>query len=627
MEAALARIGKVKVAVFGDFCLDAYWIIEPGESEISVETGLPVRRVQRQRYSLGGAGNVVANLTALGVAEVHAVGLTGRDLFGRQMRELLGELHVNTDGLLADQADWETLVYAKPCMDFRELNRIDFGAFNQVSDPSLEALAARLEQVASRVDVVVVNQQIPAGVTTAAMIERLNDIIARHPKCMFLADSRHRAELFTGAILKMNAHEAARLLGQPRPTDVRIPPHIARDLAGDLTRRTNKPIFITRSEHGLVVASGDDVQEIPGIQVTGRIDPVGAGDTVLATLAAALGAGCDLLAAARLANVAASLTVQKLLTTGTASPAEIHAVGPHPDYIFAPELADDVRQIRYHAATEIEIVRALPRQVRIRHALFDHDGTLSTLREGWELVMAPMMVAAILGPKYASADEALYLNVVDTVRRYIDKTTGIQTLVQMAGLVDLVRQFRCVPEADILDLHGYKALYNEALMKVVQSRLEKLGRGELDRSDFQVKNALPLLQRLHAAGVKLYLASGTDHADVVAEVTAMGYADLFENRIYGAVGDVKVEAKREVLQRIIREHKVHGPELAVFGDGPVEIREARKAEAIAVGLASDEVRRFGLNPKKRARLVRAGADLIVPDFSQTGELLKLLGVA
>ena len=90
---------------------------------------------------------------------------------------------------------------------------------------------------------------------------------------------------------------------------------------------------------------------------------------------------------------------------------------------------------------------------------------------------------------------------------------------------------------------------------------------------------------------------------------------------------MKVEAKREVLQRIIREHKVHGPELAVFGDGPVEIREARKAEAIAVGVASDEVRRFGLNPKKRARLVRAGADLIVPDFSQAGELLNLLGVA
>ena len=79
LDLCLARIRKVRAAVFGDFCLDAYWLLEPGERELSVETGLPVRRVQRQRYSLGGAGNVVANLAALGVAEVHAVGLVGRD--------------------------------------------------------------------------------------------------------------------------------------------------------------------------------------------------------------------------------------------------------------------------------------------------------------------------------------------------------------------------------------------------------------------------------------------------------------------------------------------------------------------------------------------------------------------
>ena len=627
LETTLARIGKVKVAVFGDFCLDSYWLLAPDENELSVETGLPVRRVRGQRYTLGGAGNVVANLAALGVAEVHAVGLIGRDLFGRQMLDLLHGLQANTEGLLTDQPDWDTLVYAKPCMDERELNRIDFGAFNQISTQSIDALAKRLDQVAGRVDVVVLNQQIPAGVTTDAMIARINAVIARHPRCIFLVDSRHRSGGFAGTILKLNAHEAARLLGQPRALAERIPPQAACDMARALTARTGKPVFITRGEHGIVAAGGESVHEVPGIQIAGRIDTVGAGDTTLSALAAALGSGSDLATAARLANIASSITVQKLQTTGTATPEEIRSVGPHPDYVYAPELADDVRQIRYHAGTEIEIVRPLPANVRIRHALFDHDGTLSSLREGWELVMEPMMIAAILGPKYAAAEEALYLNVVDTVRRYIDKTTGIQTLVQMGGLVDLVRQFHCVPEAEVRDAAGYKALYNEALMKVVQVRLAKLQRGELDRADFQIKKAHELLRRLHTAGVKLYLASGTDHADVVAEVTAMGYADLFEGRIYGAVGDVRVEAKREVLQRIIREHGVHGPELAVFGDGPVEIREGRKADGIAVGIASDEVRRFGLNPKKRARLVRAGADLIVPDYSQAGELLQLLGVA
>jgi phosphoglycolate phosphatase-like HAD superfamily hydrolase len=127
--------------------------------------------------------------------------------------------------------------------------------------------------------------------------------------------------------------------------------------------------------------------------------------------------------------------------------------------------------------------------------------------------------------------------------------------------------------------------------------------------------------------VKLYLASGTDQADVIVEAKAMGYADLFEGGIYGAVGDIKVEAKRVVLEKIIREHKLSPHQFATFGDGPVEIRETRKRGGFCIGVASDEVRRFGLNPIKRSRLIRAGANLIVPDFSQLNELLKVLQLA
>jgi len=126
--------------------------------------------------------------------------------------------------------------------------------------------------------------------------------------------------------------------------------------------------------------------------------------------------------------------------------------------------------------------------------------------------------------------------------------------------------------------------------------------------------------------VKLYLASGTDQGDVAAEAEAMGYAHLFEGRIFGAVGDVTVEAKRIVIERIIRERALSGPQFATFGDGPVEIRETRKRNGIAVGVASDEVRRFGLNAAKRSRLIRAGADIIVPDFSQLENLTRLLNL-
>ena len=134
------------------------------------------------------------------------------------------------------------------------------------------------------------------------------------------------------------------------------------------------------------------------------------------------------------------------------------------------------------------------------------------------------------------------------------------------------------------------------------------------------------LEKLHAAGVKLYLASGTDTADVVAEAQALGYAHLFEGQIFGAVGDVKIEAKRVVMKQIIGEHRLSGHEFVTFGDGPVEIRETHKHAGIAIGVASDEVRRFGANFTKRARLIRAGADLVIPDFSQLDKLLALLSI-
>ena len=65
-------------------------------------------------------------------------------------------------------------------------------------------------------------------------------------------------------------------------------------------------------------------------------------------------------------------------------------------------------------------------------------------------------------------------------------------------------------------------------------------------------------------------------------------------------------------------------QVLVFGDGPVELREAKKRGGYAVGILSDEVRRHGLHPAKRERLVLAGADLLIPDFSWAEQLLSLL---
>lgn len=620
----LAKMKRVKAAVIGDFCLDAYWQLA-NTHEISLETGLPVQRIESQRYSPGGAGNVVVNLHALGVQNISIFGIIGDDLFGRALKGLLSGQGADTSGLLTQHDHWQTYVYAKPIQNGQELNRIDFGGFNHPTNDTLSAMVKLIEKAAEEHDVLLINQQIQNGLYQQPVIDAINRVARRFPDLPILVDSRHYAEKFERVIIKANIREAVRIVAGAQD-DSRLE---NRQVAEQLFARTQRPVFITQSERGMLIAQQSGVHEIPGVYVPPPIDSVGAGDTAMATIAATLGSDCSpegVLTAGWLANLAASIVLKKLQTTGVATPAEIELAAAEADYIYEPELAADPRRAAFVPGADIEIVRQFHGQLAIKHAIFDHDGTISTLREGWESIMEPMMVQAILGSSFASASMDVLREVSQAAKEFIDRTTGIQTLVQMKGLVDLIRSFGYVPENEILDEHGYKRLYNDQLLKMVHQRVARLEKGELSPHDFQLKNAHQLLQKLHKAGVTLYLASGTDVQDVISEACALGYADLFGNRIFGAVGDVAIEAKRMVLERIIRENRLSGSQFVTFGDGPVEMRETRKRGGVAVGVASDEARRFGINPSKRKRLITAGANLIVADYGQLDQLLYLLQV-
>lgn len=241
--------------------------------------------------------------------------------------------------------------------------------------------------------------------------------------------------------------------------------------------------------------------------------------------------------------------------------------------------------------------------------------------------MAPMMIKAILGNKFGSADKALYDKVAVSVDELIDRTTGIQTLAQMAALIELIKDFGIVPADEILDIYGYKKIYNEELLRLVNSREQKIRNGELGMEDFTMKNSVAFVEKLYEAGVKLYLASGTDQDDVRHEAAIFGYDKYFKGAIYGSVGDINKEAKKIVLDKILNDiGDSNYSNIVTFGDGPVEIRETRKKRGLTVGVASNEVKRFSLNKSKRTRLIKAGADVIVPDFTQQDQLLSLLNI-
>ena len=246
--------------------------------------------------------------------------------------------------------------------------------------------------------------------------------------------------------------------------------------------------------------------------------------------------------------------------------------------------------------------------------VFDFDGTLSTLRHGWESVMEPMMLSCLAD---GEPDDAIRAE----VKRYIDESTGIQTIHQMKWLAEAVRHHR---GTEPLDPWAYKAEYNRRLMQPVNERLHAIETGQKSREDFMVAGSRELLNALKLRGVKLYAASGTDHEDVVRESKALGLYAYFDE-VHGAPPDAEDCSKEAVLKQLVEGAGLAGERVAVIGDGKVEIALARAIGARALGVASDEEARRGINPQKVKRLETAGADTIVGDFTDLRTVLDFLG--
>jgi phosphoglycolate phosphatase-like HAD superfamily hydrolase len=208
------------------------------------------------------------------------------------------------------------------------------------------------------------------------------------------------------------------------------------------------------------------------------------------------------------------------------------------------------------------------------------------------------------------------------VRAYIDRSSGILTIRQMQWLAESVQRYGLGGPARTAG--EYKALYLERLMVNVRARAARLAAGESPAEENMMRGSVDFLTGLASRGVRLYLASGTDHTDVVNEAGALGLLPFFSGGVYGALDHNEDHAKERVIQRILEDHKLSGDELLVIGDGPVEIREGAARGALTLGLASDEVARAGWNERKVERLTAAGADLLIADFSQAGALLAFL---
>ena len=288
----------------------------------------------------------------------------------------------------------------------------------------------------------------------------------------------------------------------------------------------------------------------------------------------------------------------------------------HDEPDFRP-LAEAPVQTRFLPGTAVEIVRPPVRGRGFRYALFDFDGTLSLIRAGWQDVMIPMMVEIL-----AEADPREPVEVLQSlVRDYVTELTGKQTIYQMIRLAEEVQRRGGRP----LEPQQYKAEYLRRLMQRIGDRREGLRSGRYSPGDWLVPGSLELLDLLRERDVELYLASGTDQPDVREEAALLGLDRYFEHRIFGAVEDYRRFSKAKVIQDALREHGVSGESLLGFGDGYVEIVNVKEVGGTAVAVASDETFRDGrADAWKRDRLIRAGADLVIPDYRQCRELIDYL---
>ncbi len=259
---------------------------------------------------------------------------------------------------------------------------------------------------------------------------------------------------------------------------------------------------------------------------------------------------------------------------------------------------------------------ALNRIDRVESALFDFDGTLSLLREGWEEVMIPLMLEMICGRQpYSPAIQA-------EVYDYVERSTGILTIRQMDWLAEAVKRHGIADR--VYSGKEYKALYLQRLSSHIAARQEDIRSGRVTADEMIVVGGRAFIESLRQRGITLYLASGTDHCFVVEESHLLGIDTYFNGGIYGALDTSEAHDKALLIQHILETNYLSGRELLVVGDGPVEIREAVRNGAVALGVASDEVKRQGWNLRKAKRLEQAGADLLIPDFRQAEMLTQYL---
>jgi rfaE bifunctional protein kinase chain/domain len=295
------RVACSRVLVVGDAMLDRYWF--GAVDRISPEAPVPVVRVNREEERLGGAANVALNVKTLG-AQATLLTVVGNDEPARKLRGLLEQQGVTA--LLGSDAKLYTIVKLRVIGRSQQLIRIDFE--NLPDHEVLSGMLADYERVLPDHDAVLFSDYGKGGLTH---IPRMIELARASGKPVLIDPKGSDYSRYAGAtVITPNRAELAQVIGTWGSEEQ------LQERAESLRKAQGlEALVLTRSEEGMSLFDAEGHVQVPA-QAREVFDVTGAGDTVIATLAAMLGAGLSMREAMPIANRAGSIVVGKF---GTAS--------------------------------------------------------------------------------------------------------------------------------------------------------------------------------------------------------------------------------------------------------------------------------------------------------------------
>ena len=249
-----------------------------------------------------------------------------------------------------------------------------------------------------------------------------------------------------------------------------------------------------------------------------------------------------------------------------------------------------------------------------RVAVFDFDGTLSLIREGWSKVMANLGIQLLRQQNLTLED-----NLAGHLERQMLLLSGKPSIVQMQKLSSEVAvRGGTAPDPQLLLKEFLRRLYS-----ITDLRSERLRSGDDAKESWAVPGCYAVLDSLREQGIRVILASGTDRSFVHSEAALLKMTEYFGAEIYAPDDNSANFNKRDVFDAIVN-GDIRGEEIVSFGDGYAETVEAKRIGAAVIGLATNEVGNSSVNAMKRKMLAELGADIVIPDYRDGVALLEWL---